>query len=220
MKPTRIVELVIQDDNQELAIDAISLVSAPAIEQDFVYFGKEKSNLTLAKVDEEKRMLISPALIPNKNIIRYDANTDSEYYVWFSKETVRKASELYLKHNNHHKATYEHQERVSGVLTVESWIIEDPKMDKANLYGFQLKKGTWMVKMKIDNEELWQDIKSKKIKGLSIEGYFTDKFEAMQKRKPTDLEILSALNEIIKENKKQDKKQDKKQTKKQNQINK
>jgi len=224
MKPTRIVELVIQDDNQELAIDAISLVSAPAIEQDFVYFGKEKSNLTLAKVDEEKRMLISPALIPNKNIIRYDANTDSEYYVWFSKETVRKASELYLKHNNHHKATYEHQERVSGVLTVESWIIEDPKMDKANLYGFQLKKGTWMVKMKIDNEELWQDIKSKKIKGLSIEGFFTNKFEAMQKRKPTDLEILSALNEIIKENKKLDKKldkkQDKKQTKKQNQINK
>jgi hypothetical protein len=216
MKPTRIVELVIQDDNQELAIDAISLVSAPAIEQDFVYFGKEKSNLTLAKVDEEKRMLISPALIPNKNIVRYDANTDSEYYVWFSKETVRKASELYLKHNNHHKATYEHQERVSGVLTVESWIIEDPKMDKANIYGFQLKKGTWMVKMKIDNEELWQDIKSKKIRGLSIEGYFTDKFEAMQKRKPTDLEILSALNEIIKENKKLDKKQ----TKKQNQINK
>ena len=217
MKPTRIVELVIQDDNQELAIDAISLVSAPAIEQDFVFMKKkEKSNLTLAKIDTDKRMLISPALIPNKNIIRYDANTDSEYYVWFSKETVRKASELYLKHNNHHKATYEHQERVSGVLTVESWIIEDPKMDKANIYGFQLKKGTWMVKMKIDNEELWQDIKSKKIRGLSIEGYFTDKFEAMQKRKPTDLEILSALNEIIKENKKQDKKQ----TKKQNQINK
>jgi hypothetical protein len=201
MKPTRIVELVIQDDNQELAIDAISLVSAPAIEQDFVYFGKEKSNLTLAKVDEEKRMLISPALIPNKNIIRYDANTDSEYYVWFSKETVRKASELYLKHNNHHKATYEHQERVSGVLTVESWIIEDPKMDKANLYGFQLKKGTWMVKMKIDNEELWQDIKSKKIKGLSIEGYFTDKFEAMQKKQPTTEQVLKALNEIIRENK-------------------
>jgi len=215
MKPTRIVELVIQDDNQELAIDAISLVSAPAIEQDFVYFGKQKSNLTLAKVDEEKRMLISPALIPNKNIIRYDANTDSEYYVWFSKETVKKASELYLKHNNHHKATYEHQDRVSGVLTVESWIKEGD-MDKSKLYGFDLPNGIWFVKMKIDNEELWTKIKNKEIKGLSIEGYFTDKFEAMQKRKPTDLEILSALNEIIKENKKQDKKQ----TKKQNQINK
>jgi hypothetical protein len=200
MKPTRIVELVIQDDNQELAIDAISLVSAPAIEQDFVYFGKQKSNLTLAKVDEEKRMLISPALIPNKNIVRYDANTDSEYYVWFSKETVRKASELYLKHNNHHKATYEHQDRVSGVLTIESWIKEGD-MDKSKLYGFDLPNGSWFVKMKIDNEELWQDIKSKKIKGLSIEGYFTDKFEAMQKKQPTTEQVLKALNEIIRENK-------------------
>jgi hypothetical protein len=172
----------------------------PAIESDFVYFGKEKSNLTLAKVDEEKRMLISPALIPNKNIVRYDANTDSEYYVWFSKETVRKASELYLKHNNHHKATYEHQDRVSGVLTIESWIKEGD-MDKSKLYGFDLPNGTWFVKMKIDNEELWQDIKSKKIKGLSIEGYFTDKFEAMQKKQPTTEQVLKALNEIIRENK-------------------
>jgi hypothetical protein len=196
MKPTRIVELVIQDDNQELAIDAISLVHSPAIESDFVFFGKEKSNLTLAKVDEEKRMLISPALIPNKNIIRYDANTDSEYYVWFSKETVRKASELYLKHNNHHKATYEHQDRISGVLTVESWIKEGD-MDKSKLYGFDLPNGSWFVKMKIDNEELWQDIKRKKIKGLSIEGYFTDKFEQMQKKEFTTEEVKKALKELL-----------------------
>ena len=70
LKTTSIVELVIDDDSQELAIDAISLVSAPAIEQDFVYFGKEKNNLTFAKIDEEKRMLVSPALIPNKQIFR------------------------------------------------------------------------------------------------------------------------------------------------------
>ena len=111
MKETKIVELVIADDSQELAIDAISLVNSPAIEQDFVFFGKEKNNLTFAKVDEEKRMLVSPALIPNKQIFRYDPNTDSDYYVYFSPDTVRKASELYLKHNNHHKATYQHQDR-------------------------------------------------------------------------------------------------------------
>jgi len=200
VKETKIVELVIQDDNQELAIDAISLVTSPAIEQDFVFFGKEKNNFTFAKVDEEQRMLVSPALIPNKQIFRYDANTDSEYYVYFSPETVRKASELYLKHNNHHKATYEHQDRVSGVLTVESWIIEDSKTDKSTLYGYSLPKGTWMVKMKIENEELWQKIKAGELKGLSIEGYFTNKFEDMQNQKPTDEEILSALNEIIREN--------------------
>ena len=197
MKTTSIVELVIDETSEELAIDAISLVSAPAIEEDFVYFGKEKNNLTFAKVDKEKRMLVSPALIPDKQIFRYDANTDSEYYVYFSKETVRKASELYLKNNNHHKATHEHQDRVSGVLTVESWIIEDTKVDKSTLYCFSLPKGTWMVKMRIDNDELWEKIKSGELKGLSIEGYFTDKMEKMSETTPTDQEILSALNEII-----------------------
>ena len=198
-KTTSIVELVIDDESQELAIDAISLVSAPAIEQDFVYFGKEKNNLTFAKVDEEKRMLVSPALIPNKQIFRYDANKDSEYYVYFSPETVRKASELYLKHNNHHKATYEHQDRVSGVLTVESWIKEGD-MDKSKLYGFDLPNGTWFVKMKIQNDDLWNKIKDGSLKGLSIEGYFTDKMEQMSEKAPTTEDILSALNEIINEN--------------------
>jgi hypothetical protein len=201
MKNTKIVELVIEDDNQELAIDAISLVTAPAIEQDFVFFGKEKNNLTFAKVDEEKRMLVSPALIPNKHIFRYDPNTDSDYYVYFSKETVRRASELYLKHNNHHKATYQHQDRVSGVLTVESWIKEG-EQDKSKMYGFDLPNGTWFVKMKIENDDLWAKIKEGELKGLSIEGYFTNKFEAMQNKKPSDLEILSALNEIIRESQK------------------
>ena len=200
MKETKIVELVIADDSQELAIDAISLVNSPAIEQDFVFFGKEKNNLTFAKVDEEKRMLVSPALIPNKQIFRYDPNTDSEYYVYFSPETVRKASELYLKHNNHHKATYEHKDRVSGVLTVESWIKEGDS-DKSKMYGYDLPNGTWFVKMKIENEDLWNKIKEGELKGLSIEGYFTNKFEEMQKQQPTPEQILSALNEIIKESK-------------------
>jgi len=199
MKTTSIVELVIADDSKELAIDAISLVNSPAIEQDFVFFGKDKNNLTFAKVDEEKRMLVSPALIPNKQIFRYDPNTDSDYYVYFSPETVRQASELYLKHNNHHKATHEHNERVSGVLTIESWIKEGDQ-DKSKLYGYDLPNGTWFVKMRIDNEELWGKIKSGELKGLSIEGYFTDKMEKMSERTPTDEEILSALNEIIKEN--------------------
>jgi len=199
-KTTSIVELIISDDNQELAIDAISLVTSPAIEQDFVYFGKEKNNLTFAKVDEEKRMLVSPALIPNKQIFRHDPNTDSDYYVYFSKETVRKASELYLRHNNHHKATYQHQDRVSGVLTVESWIIEDTKLDKSTLYGYSLPVGTWMVKLKISNDEIWSKIKDGELKGLSIEGYFTDKMEQMSEKAPSNEEILSALNEIIKQN--------------------
>lgn len=197
MTATKIVELVISDDNQELAIDAISLVTSPAIESEFIFFGKEKNNLTFAKVDEEKRMLISPALIPEKTILRHDPQTSSDYFVFFSKDTVRKASELYLKHNNHHKATYQHQDRVSGILTVESWIIEDSKLDKSTLYGFSLPVGTWMVKLKIDNDEIWSKIKDGELKGLSIEGYFTNKFEQMQKKEFTNEEVKTALKELL-----------------------
>jgi len=198
-KKTSIVELVISEENEPLTIDAISLVTSPALETDFVYFSKEKNNLTFAKVDEEKRELISPALIPNKQIFRYDPNTDSEYYVYFSKETVKKAAYSYLKHNNHHKATEQHNERVSGVLTVESWIKEGDQ-DKSNLYGFDLPVGTWFVKMKITNSELWSKIKSGELRGLSIEGFFVSSMEKMSEQKPTDEEILKALNDIITKN--------------------
>jgi hypothetical protein len=198
-KTTKITELVIDEENEALAIDAISLVTSPAIEVDFVFFGKEKNNLTFAKVDEEKRELIAPALIPNKQIYRYDANTDSDYYVYFSKDTVKKAAYSYLKHNNHHKATYQHEQRVAGVLTVESWIKEGDQ-DKSKLYGFDLSNGTWFVKMKIENDDLWQKIKEGELKGLSIEGYFVDKLEKMGKQY-TDEQIRTAYKELQAEGK-------------------
>ena len=195
-KATKIVELVIADDSEELTIDAISLVTSPAIMENFVFFGKENNNLTLAKVDEEKRMLVSPALIPNKQIFRYDPNTDSNYYVYFSKETVRQASELYLKHNNHHKATYQHEDRVSGVLTIESWIKEG-EQDKSKLYGFDLPDGTWFVKMKIENDEMWSKITGGELRGLSIEGYFINKMEKMGKQQFSNEEIREAIKELL-----------------------
>ena len=195
-KATKIIELVIADESEELTIDAISLVTSPAIEQDFVFFGKDKNNLTLAKIDEEKRMLVSPALIPNKQIFRYDPNTDSNYYVFFSKKTVADAAALYLKHNNHHKATYQHEDRVSGVLTIESWIKEGDQ-DKSKLYGFDLPDGTWFVKMKIENDEMWNKIKDGELKGLSIEGYFINKMEKMGKQQFSNEEIREAIKELL-----------------------
>jgi len=198
METTTITELVISEENTELAIDCISLVSQPALEINFVYMNKQKNNLTLSKIDEPKRQIISPALIPDKSIFRFDPNTQKEYYVYFSKSTVERCSQLYLKNNNHHKATTQHEERVGGILTVESWIVEDTKKDKSTLYGFKMPVGTWMVKLQVDNEEVWQRVLSGEIKGLSIEGFFVDRLEQMSKPvEPTDKELLTALAEII-----------------------
>jgi len=176
-----IVELIVDENNEELAIDAISLVTSPAIETDFVYFNDSKTNLTFAKVNEEERLLVSPALIPYKQIYRYDANKDRNYYVYFTADTVRKAAEAYMKHQNTNNATLQHEEKVTGVHTVESWIVEDSKNDKSNLYGYELPKGTWFVSMRVNNDEVWERIKSGELKGLSIEGYFVDKMETLAK---------------------------------------
>ena len=200
-KYTKIVELVIGDDALDMTIDAISLVTNPAIEQDFVYFNSKKNNLTFAKEDEDKRIIVSPALIPNKQIFRYDADSDQEYYVYFSTETVKKASELYLKYNNHHSATIEHEKEVQGIYTIESWV-KAGDSDKSKLYGYDLPDGTWFVSMKIDNDKIWEEIKTgETIKGLSIEGYFVDKMEKLSKPIFKKEQILETLREILKENK-------------------
>lgn len=177
-----IVELIVDEENEALAIDAISLVTDPAIEQDFVYFNKQH-NLTLAKVDEEKRLLVSPALIPYKQIYRYDASKDKDYYVFFTEETVRKAAEAYMKHQNTNNATVQHEEKVTGVHTIESWIVQDENKDKSNLYGYNLPKGTWFVTMKVLNDKVWERIKNGELKGLSIEGYFVDKMQTLATQK-------------------------------------
>lgn len=176
-----IVELVVDDDNEALAIDAISLVTEPAIEQDFVYFNKQH-NLTLAAIDEEKRLLVSPALIPYKHIYRYDASKDKDYYVYFTEETVRKAAEAYMKHQNTNSATVQHEDKVTGVHTIESWIVENSDNDKSNLYGYNLPKGTWFVTMRVLNDDVWNRIKDGELKGLSIEGYFVDKMQTLAKQ--------------------------------------
>ena len=197
-KSTSIIELIIAEENLDLTISAISLVTAPAIEENFVFFGKDDNNLCLAKIDEEQQCLVSPALIPNKQIFRYDAATDSEYYVYFSKETVKEASELYLKHNNNNNATYQHEEDVKDVYTTESWIKEGD-MDKSKMYGFDLPDGTWFVKMHVANLDMWNKIKSGELKGLSIEGFFVNKLHKLSSQDSyTNEQVLSALKDILK----------------------
>ncbi len=195
---TKIIELVIDEEQEQLAIDAISLVYSPAIELNWIALNKHnKKNVILSKLDKDKRLLIGPALVPNKHIYRVDEKTGEEYYVYFSKDTVKKASELYLKHNNQKSATYEHKDRLAGVTTVESWIVTDPKMDKINLYGYKdIQAGTWCVSMRIDNNEVWDMVKRQDVKGYSIEGYFINAMSKMSKRTSTD-DILNALADIL-----------------------
>ena len=187
----RIIELFIDEENELSGIEAISVVEKPAIEEDFIAL-KEHKEISLAEVDEEKRILMGAALIPNKKILRKD-DEDEKYYIYFSEETVRKASELFLMKGNQNNSTYEHEFDINGMTVVESWLIEDKEKDKSRKYGFDLPLGTWMVSMKVNNDEVWQKVKAKEVKGFSIEGYFVEQYE-LSKSVNTCSECLDELN--------------------------
>jgi len=189
----KIVELIIDENDLTSGIDAISVVQSPAIEANFVALNKHE--LELKEVDKEKKILMGAALIPNKQIYRRN-DKNEEYYIYFSEDTVRKASELFLMRSNQNNATYEHDKKLKNMSVVESWIIEDEKLDKSRKYGFDLPKGTWMVSMKVNNEEVWKDVKDGKVKGFSIEGYFADRYE-MSVEEKNKKEIIEFLKEIL-----------------------
>ncbi len=200
-----IIELFIDEEDEVSGIDAVSLVENPAIEEDFIALKSQEYKF--AEVDKEKRIIMGAALVPNKPILR--TKNDEPYYIYFSRETVRKASELFFIRGNSKKSTLEHKVPLEGLTAVETWIVEDLEKDKSRLYDMEVPLGTWMLSMKVLNDDIWNNyIKTGKVKGFSIEGYFADKIE--RPNEPNKLEqiqeeeaefLLGQVKAIIKKDK-------------------
>jgi hypothetical protein len=193
----KIVELIL-DENSELGIEAISVVENPAIEEDFIALKSQE--IKLAEVDKEKRILMGALLVPNKPI--YRRSGEDEYYIYFSKDTVEKASQMYLMQGNQNNSTLEHQYELNGLSLVESWIVEDKVHDKSVKYGMDLPIGTWMGSVKVNNDKVWNEfVKTGKVKGFSIEGYFADKMERpkenIEEELDEDEKLIKQIIDII-----------------------
>ena len=194
----RIIELVLGDEQDEIGVEAISIVENPAIESDFIALKNQE--IKLAEISKEKKILLGALLIPNKPI--YRQGDDGEYYIFFSKETIVKASQMYLKNGYQNKTTIEHEKTLEGLTLVESWIVEDEVQDKSRKYGLNVPVGTWMGAVKVNNDEIWKEyVKTNKVKGFSIEGYFADKMERPKEMVQEDLskedEIINKIKNIL-----------------------
>ena len=187
-----LIELFISEDEENDGISAISFVKTPAIEENFVALSQQK--VEFKALDEEKRIVVGLALIPDKEI--YRRKGDYEYNIVFSKETVKQASHLYLKQLNNNNATLEHAEDASGISVVESWIVEDVDNDKSKLYGLNATEGAWVVVMKVDNDDIWKEVKDGTYLGLSIEGVFSDKEVEASSDVVTQQDIDSVLEDV------------------------
>lgn len=196
---------------------AVSLVEDPAIESNFIALSKERIPI---KLEDEKRLLVGAALVPNKPIYR-NVN-GKEFYISFDEATIEKLAQDFLANDYQHNVTVEHQDNVDDIVVVESWI-KTSENDKSVGYGLNEPIGTWFIGMKVNNDEIWQRIKDGYYKGFSIEAIvgldefinnnnlqlsmdkeFIDKlreiiYEAIGKTPKAD-EIVADVNEEVKEN--------------------
>lgn len=196
---------------------AVSLVEDPAIESNFIALSKERVPI---KLEDEKRLLVGAALVPNKPIYR-NVN-GKEFYISFDEATIEKLAQDFLANDYQHNITVEHQENVDDIVVVESWI-KTSENDKSVGYGLNEPIGTWFIGMKVNNDQIWQRIKDGYYKGFSIEAIvgldefinnnnlqlsmdkeFIDKlreiiYEAIGKT-PKAEEIVADVNEEVKEN--------------------
>lgn len=149
---------------------AISLVNAPATEETFIAMAKQEKIVKFAKVDEEQRILMGLVLQPDQLIYRVDED-GNEFEMFFSAETIKDFSQNFFQSGFQLNSKLEHDEPIEGVTFVESWLVEDPKVDKSAAFGLEYPKGSWLVSMKVDNDDIWNNyIKTGELKGFSIDG--------------------------------------------------
>jgi hypothetical protein len=149
----------------------ISLVSNPAMEENFLAFSKQEKDIKFTTVDSEKRILLGLVLEPNKLVPRYDPVTKEMYNVYFSTETIKEVAYNFQKNGYQSNSTIEHSgNKLEGVSFVETWTVENPKMDKSVNFGFEYPKGTWVAMMRVDSDDVWENyVKTGLVKGFSID---------------------------------------------------
>ena len=188
----KLVECTI-DETGRLGIVAMGLVDVPAIEENWIAL----QHIKLSAVNDERRMIYGPAMIPDKEILRVDAGTLEEYYVVFRKPTIESVAHQFFQKNLHHNANIDHKYPVNGVTVVESWIKEGDA-DKSIALGMnELPDGTWFIGAKVEDESVWNDIKAGKVRGFSIEGYFSEVNVSMAECNTNEKLFLAEIEKLF-----------------------
>jgi len=182
---------------------AVSLVTSPAIEEDFVYFNKDEKKVEMF-ANEEKHLLYGAALIPGKKIYRYDENTDTEYYLTFSAEAIEKLSQEFLKEYRQKNVTLQHEDEAPEITVVESWLKSSMDYDKSIALGLSkdLPVNTWFLGMKCNNIDAWERVRSGELKGFSVESLisledFSKETNEESEIKMTSEEMFNKIKELI-----------------------
>jgi hypothetical protein len=189
-----------EDGCGKLAMDAWGGVEAlPWVERTIGQYEKMSSEteMTFSVFNNEQRLVVGPAMIPDKMIIRRNEITGEIYYVYFTAETIKKLQQKFMQEKLLDKTNIEHGRKfLNNVDVVESWIVEDQEKDKQQVFGMDYPKGTWMITMKVNDDSTWEKVKDGKLKGFSVQGYFLEKAKFSAETHAILDEIKNILKEV------------------------
>lgn len=168
---------IVCDDTNKTGIRLLSLVDEPAVEIKGVCFSNKgviKKDYQF-KANEDKQVIVGPAMIPDIKILRKDEE-GNKYYVVFKKETIYKLVQKFNAFGSNRRINIDHSNKIVDAYIMENWIVEDEYYDKSRMYGFNVPVGTWMVAIKVEDKKFWQtEVKDLGKFGFSIEGLMAEK---------------------------------------------
>ena len=168
---------------------AISLVESPAIEETLVALEEQKP-IKVQLADEEKYMVYSAVLVPDKPIFRRNEDGD-EFYIEFTKESIEKMAQEYLMNYRQNEITLDHETMANDITLVESWIKTDMYKDKSVAIGLSedLPIGTWIAGLKVNQIDAWNRIKNGELRGFSVESMISLEEFSKQEQNTNNMNI-------------------------------
>ena len=176
------------DLNDRTIFENISIVDEPAIEEDFIFLSKDTE--IKFRINEEKRIVSGPVLIPDMPIYRRDAN-GKEFYIKFDADTIRGYAEKFFKDHRNTEGNVQHEIAVNGVNFFESYLVNRNRGIAPVEYP-EIADGTWMASAKIENDELWALIKDGTLRGFSV-GIVS----SLKDAKPKEIKNLEEFVNVI-----------------------
>lgn len=166
-----IYKLIITDD-QEIGINYVALVDKPATGELWVAFqAQAPCAIEFKAVDEEKRIVMGALMVANLPIPRVD-DKNQAFLVVLDAENIDKAMQKLAKQGKQSNVNLMHDPKqvVDGVYMQYAWPINKERGMPTPAGFNEVTDGSVFAMYKIDNEQVWQDIKAGKFKGFSIEG--------------------------------------------------
>ena len=189
-------ELMFDDNDSTLGCSKISLVESPAVEEFFLKFSKdeqEKEHKSFYFKDDSKRIITGIAMRADYPIYR---NQDGqEFYVQFSKYTIEKMMQKFMKEQRLFDISLDHNKDVRDCYLIESFIINKERGICPNEFS-DVEDGSWIISVKIENQDVWNKICSGEVKGFSIETEMIANAFSNQKKKAKELGI--SVDELTK----------------------